>query len=70
MQFKILIAEDEEITLNNLVETLRDEGYDVAGARDGIGAIQQLEREQYDVLITDIKMPDVTGIELLDRVKE
>jgi DNA-binding NtrC family response regulator len=70
MKFKILIAEDEEITLNNLVETLRDEGYDVAGARDGIGAIQQLERGQYDVLITDIKMPDVTGIELLDRVKE
>ncbi len=70
MKFKILIAEDEEITLNNLVETLRDEGYDVVGARDGIGAIQQLEREQYDVLITDIKMPDVTGIELLDRVKE
>ena len=70
MKFKILIAEDEEITLNNLVETLRDEGYDVVGARDGIGAIQQLDREQYDVLITDIKMPDVTGIELLDRVKE
>ena len=70
MKFKILVAEDEEITLNNLVETLRDEGYDAVGVRDGIGAIQQLEREQYDVLITDIKMPDVTGIELLDRVKE
>ena len=70
MKFRILIAEDEEITLNNLVETLRDEGYDVVGTRDGIGAVQRLDSEQYDVLITDIKMPDVTGIELLDRVKE
>jgi len=70
MKLRILIAEDEEITLNNLVETLRDEGYDVVGTHDGIGAVQRLDSEQYDVLITDIKMPDVTGIELLDRVKE
>ncbi len=70
MAFKVLIAEDEEITLNNLVETLRDEGYAVAGVRNGIEAVQRLEKEQFEVLITDIKMPGLGGIELLDTMKE
>jgi two-component system response regulator HydG len=70
MAFKILIAEDEEITLNNIVDALRDEGYAAVGVRNGIEAVQRMEKEQFDVLITDIKMPDFSGIELLETVKE
>ena len=70
MAFKVLIAEDEEITLNNLVETLQEERYSVAGTRDGIEALQRMEQERYEVLITDIKMPGISGIDLLDTVKE
>ena len=70
MAFKILIAEDEEITLNNIVDALGDEGYAAAGVRDGIEAVQRLEKEQFDVLITDIKMPGFSGVELLETVKE
>ncbi|HYQ48052.1 MAG TPA: sigma-54 dependent transcriptional regulator [Thermodesulfovibrionales bacterium] len=70
MSFRLLIAEDEEITLNNIVDTLRDEGYDVTGAKDGSDALLKLEHDHCDVLITDIKMPGLSGIDLLEKVKE
>jgi DNA-binding NtrC family response regulator len=70
MSFRMLIAEDEEITLNNIVDTLRDEGYDVIGTKDGNEAGLKLEKDHYDVLITDIKMPGLSGIDLLEKVKE
>jgi two-component system response regulator HydG len=70
MTFKILVAEDEEITLNNTVDTLLDEGYSATGVRNGIEAVQRMEKEHFDVLITDIKMPGFSGIELLATVKE
>ncbi|MBI5057405.1 MAG: sigma-54-dependent Fis family transcriptional regulator [Nitrospirae bacterium] len=70
MNFKILVAEDEEITLNNILDTLKEEGYTVSIAKDGKEASQKIEGEYFDVLITDIKMPFVTGIELLEKVKE
>ena len=70
MAFKILIAEDEEITLNNIVDTLNDEGYTATGVRDGIEVVQRMEKEQFEVLITDIKMPGLSGVELLETVKK
>ncbi len=70
MTFKILIAEDEEITLKHLVNTLKREGYDVLGMRNGREALDAMSKEHFDVLITDIKMPEMNGIELLERAKE
>ncbi|MBI3592279.1 MAG: sigma-54-dependent Fis family transcriptional regulator [Nitrospirae bacterium] len=70
MNFKILIAEDEEITLKHLVYTLKKEGYDVLGTRNGREALDKLSHERFDVLITDIKMPEMNGIELLEKAKE
>jgi len=69
MVFRILVAEDEEITLDNIMDTMREEGYDVSGTRDGAEAQKKME-EQFDVLITDIKMPGKNGIELLSEAKE
>ena len=68
MAFKILVAEDEEITLNNIVDTLQEEGYKVVSSRNGADALQMIEKDHFDVLITDIKMPGMSGIELLDKV--
>ena len=70
MKFRILIAEDEEITLTNLRETLEEEGYQVTAVRDGELARQAAEREPFDLVVTDIKMPRLGGIELLRAVKE
>lgn len=67
---RVLVAEDEEITLENLVETLRDEGYTVTGVRDGAEALAAVERSRFDLLVTDIKMPRLGGLELLEKVRE
>ncbi len=70
MAFKILVAEDEEITLNNIRDTLKEDGYNVSIAKDGREALQKIGAEYFDVLITDIKMPYTSGIELLENIKE
>ncbi|MGD0885964.1 MAG: sigma-54 dependent transcriptional regulator [Thermodesulfovibrionales bacterium] len=70
MKFQILIAEDEEITLKHLVHTLKQEGYDVVGTNNGRQAVDQMVRNRFDILITDIKMPEMNGMELLEKAKE
>ena len=70
MAFKILIAEDEDITLKHLVNSLQKEGYLAVGTQNGGDALRKIEDDQFDLLITDIKMPGLTGIELLEKIKE
>jgi two-component system, NtrC family, response regulator HydG len=70
MAFKILIAEDEEITLRHLLSTLQKEGYEVAGFSNGLKALERMGEENFDLLIADIKMPGLTGLELLEKIKE
>jgi len=70
VNFRVLIAEDEEITLKHLVNALKSEGYDVTGTHNGREALRELSKNLYHVLITDIKMPEMTGIELLEKAKE
>ncbi len=70
MAFKILIAEDEEITVKHLVKTLTAEGYAVTSTLNGLDALAKLESGSFDILIADIKMPGLTGIELLEKIKE
>jgi len=70
MAFKILIAEDEEITLKHLVNALQKAGYTAVGTQNGQDAFQKIENDHFDLLIADIKMPGMTGMELLDKIKE
>ncbi|NOZ25123.1 MAG: sigma-54-dependent Fis family transcriptional regulator [Nitrospirae bacterium] len=70
MSFKIFIAEDEEITLKHLMYALGNEGYSVSGAKDGLEAWRKIEKEHFDIVITDIKMPGLDGMSLLEGIKE
>jgi two-component system response regulator HydG len=70
MPLKILIAEDEEITLKHLVNTLRKEGHEVSGTKDGREAFNAMSKDHFDLLISDVKMPGMSGIELLEKTKE
>jgi two-component system response regulator HydG len=70
MAFKILIAEDEDITLKHLVNSLQKEGYLAVGTQNGEDALRRIDGDHFDLLITDIKMPGLTGIELLEKIKE
>ena len=70
MNLKILIAEDETITLKHLSYALEKEGHTVIGAGNGIDALKHIEKEVFDILIADIKMPGMDGLSLLAEVKE
>lgn len=66
---KILVVDDDPQLLDLLVDTLRAIGHDVSGAPGGVEALKQLKNEQFDLMITDIKMPDVDGLQLLKKVR-
>jgi two-component system response regulator HydG len=67
---KILIVDDETITLKNLVHVMEKEGYEVVGVSSGPKALKILEEQEFDIVLTDIKMKKVDGIDILKRCKE
>ena len=64
---RILIAEDDRNTLSGLLEILQEEGYEVKGVDSGKKALRTLEREQFDILLTDLRMPDLDGVQLYEQ---
>jgi DNA-binding NtrC family response regulator len=68
MNERILVVDDEDIQRANLTEFLQDSGYDVDGACDGQAALEKMDDEDYGLVLTDIRMPKLDGIELLQRV--
>ncbi len=67
---KVLIVDDERAIRNSLGEILADEGYNVDKAEDGVIALDMIGKDRYDVIFCDIKMPNMDGIELLDKLME
>ena len=67
---KILIIDDERSIRNSLKEILADEGYDVDVAENGVQGCSMVEKERYDVIFCDIKMPEMDGMEVLDKFNQ
>jgi len=65
---KILIVEDEETLRDLYEEELIDEGYDVAKAANGTEALKIVENDDIDLIMMDISMPEMDGIQALGRV--
>jgi len=70
MKGRILIADDEEIVLRSCLRILSAGGYQIDTAHDGIEAVRKVAENGIDVLILDIKMPKMDGMEVLQHVKE
>lgn len=66
---KILIAEDELIARENLAHVLMQQGAAVTAVENGALARKAIEAEEYDVVLTDMRMPDISGMELLRIIK-
>ena len=66
---KILLVEDDPTSRLALTQLLRTIGYDVAGAGSGEEAFERLASEPFDIIITDLFLPDLNGIDILKRVK-
>ncbi|MDI6766048.1 MAG: sigma-54 dependent transcriptional regulator [Bacteroidota bacterium] len=68
--FKILHVDDEEAFRNQVQELLTGEDYEVETACDGVDAINSIQNKKYDLVLLDISMPKVSGIEVFHYIKE
>lgn len=69
-KYRVLIIDDEEDFVETIVKRLRDRGLDAEGALSGIEGLQILENKDFDVIILDVKMPKMSGIETLREIKK
>ncbi|MCM2286345.1 MAG: response regulator [Desulfobacula sp.] len=68
--FKILIVDDEELIVRLLSMSLRSDGYQTVSAFSGEQGLEVFKAESPDIVVTDIKMPGMDGLELLKKIKE
>ncbi len=68
--YKILVVDDEKIVRESLFHWFEDEGYSVDTAVDALDALKQFDKGKYDLILLDMKMPGMSGLELLSKIKE
>lgn len=66
---KILVVDDEKIAVKNLEHILKKEGYDVIGTSSGINALKLLDEQKFDVILTDLRMEKVDGLQILEKCR-
>ncbi|MBU1053809.1 MAG: sigma-54 dependent transcriptional regulator [Proteobacteria bacterium] len=67
---RILIVDDEQIARENLDHVLNKEGYETVPVENGIAALKELEKAEFDLVLTDLKMQVVDGLKVLEKTKE
>ncbi|MBF0220380.1 MAG: sigma-54-dependent Fis family transcriptional regulator, partial [Gammaproteobacteria bacterium] len=65
-QPSLLVVDDEEIACHNLAHAFRKEGYEITLCHDGATALKKLQQRSYDLLLTDLRMPGIDGMALLE----
>jgi DNA-binding NtrC family response regulator len=67
---RLLIVDDEKVALKNLEHVMRKQGYDVCATQSGTNALALLEKRQFDVVLTDLRMEKVGGMQILKRCRD
>lgn len=67
---RVLVVDDEQGMRDFLAYELSDAGYEVTTASDGCEALEQIKKQSYPVVLTDIMMPNMNGLDLLDEIKK
>ncbi|HPM36161.1 MAG TPA: sigma-54 dependent transcriptional regulator [candidate division Zixibacteria bacterium] len=70
MNYAVLVVDDDRLVNEFLVETLRRAGYDCTAAHSGEEALARLNERDFDIVVTDLKMPGMDGLALLAQVKK
>jgi DNA-binding response OmpR family regulator len=68
-QFRILVVDDEERILNFLSTKLKASGYDVLTAPNGVKGLEQVQAQEPDMVVLDLLMPKMTGLEMLKQLR-
>jgi CheY-like chemotaxis protein len=66
---KILVVDDDPVVLRMLAFVLLDDGHDTHRASNGLMALRSLERESFDLVVSDVRMPALDGLGLLARIR-
>lgn len=66
---RVLLVDDEVLILQAFTRVLRRAGFEVVVASDGVEGADLYERESFDVVVTDIHMPRLSGLDMLERIK-
>lgn len=69
MMKKILIVEDNPMNMELILDLLEFYGHNVTEAEDGIKALERLAEERFDIILLDMQLPKMDGLEVLERIK-
>lgn len=67
---RVLVIEDDELARESVTLMLEEHGYEVAMAGDGDVGLQMFDAEPYDLVVTDLVMPAVNGMDVLTKIKQ
>lgn len=68
-QKKILVIDDEELVIESLKRLLKKDGYDVSIAKNGKEALERVKETNFDLIVTDIRMPEMDGVEIVKNIR-
>lgn len=66
---KLLIVDDEKVAVKNLEHVMKKEGYEVTATQSGANALAHLDKQQFDVVLTDLRMEKVDGLRILEKCR-
>jgi len=69
MAKNILIIDDEELITKSLLKFLNKEGYEAAIAKSGAEALEKVKKTDFDLIISDVRMPEMDGIETIKQIR-
>lgn len=69
MPKKILVVDDEELVTKSLLKFLKNEGYEAAIAKSGKEALEKIKETDFDLIISDVRMPEMDGIESIKQIR-
>jgi len=67
--YSVLVVDDEEHTRLGYAEVLRIDGYDVDVAENGAEGLKRAERKEYQVIVTDLRMPEMDGMTFIEKLR-
>jgi CheY-like chemotaxis protein len=70
MKKKILLVDDDPLVIKTLQKCLRNYGYEVETALSGAGAVEKVKQDNFDLIISDFRMPNIDGVETIAKIRQ